>query len=98
MINPLPQIVPVSDLKHRHLDVFKRLEKSPIILANRSQAVAVLIAPPLWDALAERIDDLECMVAALQAELELAQGKAETVTLSESELEAWVAEHDVVPA
>ena len=56
---PVPQMAPVSDLKRRHLELFKRLKTGPVILANRSQPTAVLVSPERWNAIVEYIDDLE---------------------------------------
>ncbi len=74
-MNQLPQITPVSAMKHDHLAVLAKLKKGPVVLASRSKPVGVLIAPAQWDALAERIDDLEAAVSALQAELALRMGE-----------------------
>jgi hypothetical protein len=50
-------MAPISDLKHRHLEVFKRLKQGPVILANRSQPAAVLVSPERWNAIVAYIDD-----------------------------------------
>ena len=89
-MEPLPQMAPVSDLKHRHLDVFRRLKNGPVVLSNRSQPAAVLISPEKWNALAEYIDDLECSLEALQRELALARGEDSVERLTEAELGEWL--------
>ena len=92
---PIPQMAPVSDLKHRHLEVFKRLKDGPVVLANRSRPAAVLISPERWDALLEYIDDLECGIEALKTELALAKEEDELVRLTPEELADWMG--DAVP-
>lgn len=87
---PVPQMAPISDLKHRHLEVFKRLKNGPVILANRSQPAAVLVSPERWNAIVEYIDDLECGIAALQTELAIAKGEDTLERLTPSEIEEWL--------
>lgn len=94
-MEPLPQMAPVSDLKHRHLDVFKRLKNGPVVLSNRSQPTAVLISPEKWNALAEYIDDLECSLEALKTELSLARGEEEVIRLTDDELREWLGEDEI---
>jgi prevent-host-death family protein len=90
MMYPIPQMAPVSDLKHRHLEVFRRLKDGPVVLANRSRPAAVLISPERWDALIEYIDDLECGIEALKTELALAKGEDELTRLTPEELAEWM--------
>lgn len=94
-MEPLPQMAPVSDLKHRHLAVFKRLKNGPVVLSNRSQPAAVLISPENWNALAEYIDDLECSLEALKTELALARGEDDVLRLTDAELREWSGEDEV---
>lgn len=92
---PVPQMAPISDLKHRHLDVFKRLKQGPVILANRSQPAAVLISPERWNAIVEYIDDLECGIEALQTELAIAKGDDEFERLTPTEIEEWLGDNEI---
>lgn len=87
---PVPQMAPVSELKHRHRDVFRRLKDGPVVLANRSQPAAVLVAPERWNALLEYVDDLECEVEALKTELALARGEDQVERLTEAEIADWL--------
>jgi PHD/YefM family antitoxin component YafN of YafNO toxin-antitoxin module len=87
---PVPQMAPISDLKHRHLEVFKRLKQGPVLLANRSQPAAVLVSPDRWNALLEYIDDLECGLEALQTELAIAKGEDEFERLTPEEINEWL--------
>ena len=87
-MEPLPQIAPISALKHKHLDVFKQLKNGPVVLASRSQPVGVLLAPAQWNALAERLEDLEATVTALEAELALAHGEETVEEIDLEELKA----------
>jgi PHD/YefM family antitoxin component YafN of YafNO toxin-antitoxin module len=87
---PVPQMAAVSDLKHRHLEVFKRLKQGPVVLANRSQPAAVLVSPERWNAIIEYIDDLECGIEALQTELAVAKGEDQFERLTPTEIAEWL--------
>ncbi len=92
---PIPQMAPVSDLKHRHLEVFKRLKEGPVVLSNRSQPAAVLVLPERWNAIAEYIDDLECSIEALKTELAVARGEDTFERLTPQEIEDWLGDDDL---
>lgn len=94
-MHPVPQMAPISDLKHRHLEVFKRLKNGPVILANRSQPAAVLVSPERWNAIAEYIDDLECGIEALKVELAIAKGEDALERLTPSEIEEWLGDESL---
>lgn len=55
----MPQVVPVSELRNHHREVFERLANGPIILAQRSKAAAVLVSVEEWDRQAKRLQELE---------------------------------------
>ena len=94
-MHPIPQMAAVSDLKHRHLEVFKRLKDGPVVLANRSQPAAVMVLPERWNALVEYIDDLECSIEALKTELAVASGEDELERLTPQEIEEWLGDDDL---
>jgi len=94
-MHPVPQIAAVSDLKHRHLEVFRRLKDGPVVLANRSQPAAVLVLPDRWNAIIEYIDDLECNIEALKTELAVARGEDEFERLTPQEIEDWLGDDDL---
>lgn len=58
-MNGLPQVVPVSELRNKHREVFRLLGKGPVILAQRSKAAAVLVSVEEWDRRARRLVELE---------------------------------------
>lgn len=94
-MNQLPQMVPVSALKNKHLGVFRMAQKAPVVLINRSQPVGVLISPDQWNDLAARLDDLEATVSALETELALERGEE---SLTDVDIDALKAElgHETV--
>ncbi|MBI3960471.1 MAG: type II toxin-antitoxin system Phd/YefM family antitoxin [Chloroflexi bacterium] len=92
---PIPQMAPISDLKHRHAEVFKRLKEGPVLLASRSQPAAVLVSPERWNAIVAYIDDLECGIEALQTELAVAKGEDDFERLTPAEVEEWLGDEDL---
>jgi len=53
------QIVPISDMQIRQGEVLRKLDKGPVILAQRSKAKAVLVSVEQWDKLALLVRDLQ---------------------------------------
>jgi antitoxin (DNA-binding transcriptional repressor) of toxin-antitoxin stability system len=74
-----PQIVPSSDLRIHHSEVLCMLEQGSVFLAQRSRAIAVLVAMEEWRTMADYVDNLECAVEALQAKLRIATGESKMV-------------------
>jgi mRNA-degrading endonuclease RelE of RelBE toxin-antitoxin system len=72
-MNKLPQMASIADLKHRHLEVFERLNTGPVLIANRSKPTAVMVAPALWDKLIDQLEHLQDTVDVLEAKLEFIQ-------------------------
>lgn len=93
-----PQIVPVSDLRMKHLQVFELMSNAPVFLAQRSRPAAVLISVEQWDRLMERLEDQNDLIDALKMELAIARGEETVETLSEAEIAAWLGVDEKVPA
>jgi prevent-host-death family protein len=79
----MPQLVPVSELRYNHREVFKRLKNGVILLAQRSKPAAVLVSVEEWDRRARRLIELEGLLEAKQALARLDAGLATTTTLDE---------------
>jgi prevent-host-death family protein len=69
-MNNVPQIVPVTDLRLKHVQVFGMLDKGPVILAQRSRPAAVLVSVEQWNAQA---DELARMRRILEAKRQFAE-------------------------
>ncbi len=63
----MPKLVCVSDLRLRQREVLDKIKDGPVLLAQRSQAVAVLVSPELWNRLIERLESLEDAVSVMEA-------------------------------
>lgn len=79
----IPEIIPISDLRHRQNEILATLPKSPVVLTQHGRGLAVLVTIQQWNQLIELLDDQEDVIAALKAELELATGTDELVEWSE---------------
>jgi prevent-host-death family protein len=61
-MNEVPQMATVADLRHKHLEVFTKLRKGPVIIAQRSKPAAVRVSVDTWDKLAAEMKRLRRMV------------------------------------
>ncbi|MEZ4866105.1 MAG: type II toxin-antitoxin system prevent-host-death family antitoxin [Caldilineaceae bacterium] len=93
-----PQIVPVSDLRMKHLEVFAMMDKGPVFLAQRSKPAGVLVSVTQWDRLMELLEDQGDLIDALKMELAIARGEETVETLTKAEIQEWLGVDDKVPA
>lgn len=80
-VTKVPQIAAISDMKHRYRDVLQRLDAGPVVLTQRSQPVAVLVAPEQWNAQLDSYAELVEAFEALQKLLDIAEGETKVVDL-----------------
>ncbi len=78
-MNPVPEFVPISELRIHQSKVLNKLKDGPIVLAQRSKAAAVLVDVEQWNRLLERLEDLDDSIDALRAKIELLTGADDTV-------------------
>ena len=55
----MPRIVPVSELRNHHKQVFAMAATEPVILAQHSKPAVVLVSITQWDQMARRMAELE---------------------------------------
>jgi len=92
------QIVPVSDLRMKHVQVFELIKTGPVFLAQRSKPAGVLVSIRQWDRLMELIEDQGDLIDALKMELAIERGEETVETLSEQEIQEWLGVDEKVPA
>ena len=63
----IPEITPISELRHRQAELLAKVCDEPVILTQRGKGVAVLVSLAAWNRLMERIEDLEDAVDADEA-------------------------------
>jgi PHD/YefM family antitoxin component YafN of YafNO toxin-antitoxin module len=57
-LSVVPKMIGVSELRLRQKEILEQLEDSPIVLAHRNRALAVLVPVDLWNSLLEELSDL----------------------------------------
>ncbi len=65
MPNPIPQTVPISELRHQQDKILKMAEAAPVVLMNRSEPAGVLVSPQEWNLIVNRLKQLEALHEAL---------------------------------
>ena len=88
-MNQILPMASISDMRQRHLELFQRLESGPVVIANRNQPEAVLVAPEQWNALAEELEDLRDLITGLNAQLQLERGEEEISEIDPEKLARW---------
>ena len=97
MINQLPTIAPISDLRLRQAEIIEQAKEGPVILVERgSRPALIAISPEQWNLLAEQVEYLQDALAVYKKKWELATGQDALVELSPEEISEWLG--DDVPA
>ena len=85
-MDTIQQIVPISDLRTDQASVLSRMDKAPVVLAQRSKPRAVLVSVGQWDALAKELRQYRAReVAAIRAQ-EMRDDSAKRIPFTEEEL------------
>lgn len=82
------QVVPVSDLRTNHREVFALLRRGPVILAQHSKASAVLLSVSEWDRMNADLKRLRRSALADEIYQEMKSGKYLTQEQLDQELGA----------
>jgi prevent-host-death family protein len=61
MPNPIPQTVPISELRRHQDKILKMAESAPVVLMSRSEPAGVLVSPQEWNQLVTRLKHLEAL-------------------------------------
>ncbi len=61
-MDTVQQIVPISEMQIRSAEVLRKLDKGPVVLAQRSKAKAVLVSVEQWDKLALLVKNLQAQL------------------------------------
>ncbi len=64
---PVPELVGISTLRLKQNEILNKLSEGPVVLTQRSQAVAVIISPEQWNRLVGEPEDLRDILAAREA-------------------------------
>ena len=87
-MQPVQQIVPISDLRMKQVTVLNLMDKAPVILSQRSKPRAVLVSVEQWDAIAYELRNLRLLLEAKRIESQTPPDE----WVSEAELERMISE------
>ena len=96
-----PQFESVSNFRNHYNTILQKMAGGPLYLLQYSSPAAVLLHPKQWDAILERLaqlDDLEDQVAIYRHKWLTASGQAEQDILTPEELDAWMSTDEKIPA
>ena len=82
-MSTIPEVVPISELRIRQAEILEKLPDGPVVLARRGHATAVLVSLEKWNALMERLEDLEDALDALEIRARIASGEESLVDFDE---------------
>ena len=74
-----PQIEPVSNLIRNYLAIFAKLKNGPVFLAQRSKPAAVLVSLEEWTETANRLAQLEGLLASKRVVAAIDRGEMTTI-------------------
>lgn len=74
-MNRLPQMTSVTELRNNYPSLIKKLSNGPVVLAQRSKPIAVIVTPEQWDLQADELARLRRIVEADRHFSEMRAGK-----------------------
>ncbi|MFN8491322.1 MAG: type II toxin-antitoxin system Phd/YefM family antitoxin [Caldilineaceae bacterium] len=92
MPNPIPQTVPISELRRQQDKILKMAEAAPVVLMSRSEPAGVLVSPQEWNRLVNRLKQLEALQ---EARRNLARNDANNSWVSSAEMRKRMQERGV---
>ena len=83
MPNPIPQTVPISELRRQQDKILKMAESAPVVLMSRSTPAGVLVSPQEWNQIVNRLKQLEALQ---EARRNIAQNNANHSWIASAEM------------
>lgn len=93
MPNPIPQTVPISELRRQQEKILKMAESAPVVLMSRSEPAAVLVSPQEWNQIVNRLKHFEALQEARRS---IAQNDADNSWVSSAEMRERMQRRDVL--
>ena len=81
----MPNVVPVSQLRGKHKELFQQVEDGPILLAQHSRPAAVLVSVADWNARERHLELLEARLKYLEMKRQFAENPPRLVSFDEIE-------------
>lgn len=99
-LNRVPQTASMQDIKNRTGEVTEHLVNGPVLLMNRATPQAVIISPAQWNAIVDRMEEMQDAIITLQAELAIATGESQVETIDDPDafMHEMMADHEPLPA
>lgn len=96
----MPQTASMQDIKNRTSAVTDHLVNGPVLLMNRATPQAVVVSLEQWNAIVDRMEELQDAIITLQAELAIASGESQVETIADSEAfrQEMMVDHEPLPA
>lgn len=66
-VDPIPEVVPISELRTRQNELLNQLPDKPVVLTQHGRTVAVMVGPEPYNELLEHIEDLQLALDAVEA-------------------------------
>lgn len=88
----IPQLETVTEFRANYRSTFDKLANGPVFLLQRSDVAAVLLSREEYNALLERIEELEDLIALREYERRKAAGAVTYRELSPTEISEWAGE------
>jgi PHD/YefM family antitoxin component YafN of YafNO toxin-antitoxin module len=82
-LSRIPQTASMQDIKNRTAAVTKKFVKGPVMLMNRATPQAIIISPAQWNAIVDRLEEMQEAIVTLQAELAIATGQSQVETVDD---------------
>lgn len=77
MVDTIPQIYPISAMRQRQNEILAAVSHGPVVLAQRSKGVAVLVSLDMWNRLIQELEDLQDALDAIMIRQRIAAGEEE---------------------
>ena len=66
-MNPVPEILPISELRQQQDKVLTKLAEGPVVLTQHGRAAVVMLSPQEWNQIVEELEDLQDALDAIEA-------------------------------
>lgn len=80
------QIVPISEMRTDQANVLAKMEKAPVVLAQRSRPRAVLVSIDQWNAMATELRRFRALEVADQRAREMKEDPTKRIPFTKEEL------------
>lgn len=96
----MPQTASMQDIKNRTGEVTEHLANGPVLLMNRATPQAVIVSTAQWNAIVDRMEEMQDAIITLQAELAIATGQSQVETIDDPVvfMNEMMGRHESLPA